>query len=114
MYITAEAGAPSRTLLLLKFGTIFFHHIFFHLLPPSSTTAPEESPNTEFVFELAKLIQEASGFEECYQENVQKYLKCDVSGRQLLTDNEIFSTLKEDQIPSEDHEEEEDYSDEEV
>lgn len=101
VYMTAEAWDSVKDTTLAK--------VWNKLLPSDNTTnALEEPPNTE----LAMLIQKSSGFED--QENIQEWLECDVGGNQLLmTDDEILATLKEDRIPSEDHNEEEYFRDEE-
>ncbi|PSN48413.1 hypothetical protein C0J52_12094, partial [Blattella germanica] len=60
---------------------------------------PPGDPNTEFISELAGLIKESSGFQECDQENIQNWLECDVDdpGHQVLTDDEIIASVIDDQ-----------------
>ncbi|GBL90433.1 hypothetical protein AVEN_178860-1 [Araneus ventricosus] len=57
--------------------------------------------------ELAGLIRESSCFEECDQENIQDWLECDVddSGYQALVDDEISSSVIDEQDPCDGEEE---------
>lgn len=56
------------------------------------------------------MIQEFSEFEDCEKEKILKWFKYGVGGHQLLTDEEIHATVMEDESPSVDHDEEEDFS----
>ncbi|GBN50587.1 hypothetical protein AVEN_242966-1, partial [Araneus ventricosus] len=49
--------------------------------------------------ELARLIKEYSGFEECDQEIIQDWLECDVDDPdyQVLADDEINASVIDDQ-----------------
>lgn len=100
VYMAAEAWATIKDTTLAK--------AWNKLLPSDeSITAPEEPPNSQFVSELAGLIKESSGFEECDQENIQDWLECDVDdpGYQVLTDDEIIASVINDQDPCDDEEE---------
>lgn len=65
-------GPPSRTPLLLINAWNKLHQT------NDSTTISKEPSNIEF--------------EDCDQENIRKWLECDIAGDQLLMDNEILTT----------------------
>lgn len=100
VYMAAEAWATVKDTTLAK--------AWNKLLPSDeSITAPEEPANSQFVSQLARLIKESSGFEECDQENIQDWLECDADdpGYQVLTDDEIIDSVIDDQEPCNDEEE---------
>ncbi|KAJ8886665.1 hypothetical protein PR048_012877 [Dryococelus australis] len=100
VYIAAEACATVKDNTLAK--------AWYKLLPSDECiTAPEEPPNNQFVSDVAGLIKESSGFEECDKENIQDWLECDVNdpGYQVLTDNEIIASVINDQDPCDNKEE---------
>ncbi|XP_067136655.1 jerky protein homolog-like [Centruroides vittatus] len=100
VYMAAEAWATVKDTTLAT--------AWNKLLPSDeSITAPEEPPNSQFVSQLFGLIKECSGFEECDEENIQDWLKCDVDdpGYQVLSDDEIIAGVIDDQDPCDDEEE---------
>ncbi|XP_023214516.1 jerky protein homolog-like [Centruroides sculpturatus] len=101
MYMAAEAWATVKDTTLAT--------AWNKLLPSyGSIIAPEEPPNSQFVSQLFGLIKERSGFEECDEENIQDWLKCDVDDRgyQVFSDDEIVASIIDNQQePSDDEEE---------
>ncbi|XP_067123781.1 jerky protein homolog-like [Centruroides vittatus] len=100
MYMAADAWATVKDTTLVT--------AWNKLLPSDeSISAPEEPPNSQFSSHLCGLIKECYGFEECNNENIQDWLKCDAddAGYQISSDDEIIASVIDNQDPCDDEEE---------
>ncbi|GBO14886.1 hypothetical protein AVEN_21551-1 [Araneus ventricosus] len=121
---TGAAGAPisswcptSRASSTTQDTKVSKSHLF-HAIPPSTGVSgyelglvydcrskaihfsqPKAFQTANSNSELARLIKEYSGFEECDQEIIQDWLECDVDDPdyQVLADDEINASVIDDQ-----------------
>ncbi|PSN32121.1 hypothetical protein C0J52_26854 [Blattella germanica] len=89
----------SRNLPIRKLKDTTLANAWNKLLPSDESITAPGDPNTEFRSQLAGLIRESSGFQECDQENIENWLECDVDdpGHQVLTYDEIIASVIDDQ-----------------